>query len=511
MKRRFPLHSFLIITLIEGIFSFLWLLFIPSDPENAWILGLSITRVILLAGMLLLLLPLAILTFKAYKNVEWYQRVTQKRDRFLSRDEYITIDFLIPIVGTLGGIYFLITTLTTSNLHTQGYFIRLAPIVLWLTVLSIQSIIYLFYWNTTVSKAYLKHNGFALLLIFITLGLGLALHLYLGNPDREEIATYSPKDNVTIDIEDQDIYLVYKEGYNLLQGKNPYARAAETTELRWNNELPTYLPVIYYGSWLTHLAGLQEIDQWLNVWRGVFLFFNLCVAYLIFHIAHHRYHITTLGIFGALFWLFNRWNLHVTTIYHFNFIPIFFLLLSLSLHSKHKITSYILFGLSLSIKHNAIFLIPIYLIWAWQDDESQSIKNVVIAGLSIAGIPLIASLPFIITSPLGFTKSMLISLTRYPETHLGVLSLDALLGWVGFSAKIPLVIMVLLVYLLSWQRKLESFTAGLLIMLIFVNFHSVLFRHYLVWIIPLLPLAVCETMLTPSKVSTDPPIQDHIP
>jgi hypothetical protein len=76
--------------------------------------------------------------------------------------------------------------------------------------------------------------------------------------------------------------------------------------------------------------------------------------------------------------------------------------------------------------------------------------------------------------------------TRYPETHIGVLSLDALFGWIGLPAKIPLLLMIL-----------ASYAVALLIMSIFVDFHSVLFRHYMAWIVPLVLLTISETILSP--------------
>jgi hypothetical protein len=102
---------------------------------------------------------------------------------------------------------------------------------------------------------------------------------------------------------------------------------------------------------------------------------------------------------------------------------------------------------------------------------------------------------------IGFVKSLSISLTRYPETHIGVLSLDALFGWVGLPAKIPLLLMILASYLVAWRTKLGYFAAGLLIMTIFVDFHSVLFRHYMAWIVPLVLLTISESIVLPLKRS----------
>ena len=502
MKSKFTLKTYLAAALAEGIISLLLLALIPGDPKNVWLIGLSKSRVAMLAAGALTVAAFALLVIRATKDETRRARLDLGVGKILQSAGHLTTGLVFSLAGFVGGVYFLFIALTTTDIFIRGYFVRLAPWVFWLTAICGQTLLFLYYSNVDRAKKYFLEHGWAMLALLVILSVGLATHLYLGNMDTDQPAAYSPSDQVDLSIKEQDIYLVYREGQNLLNGENPYARAANSAEIRWNQSLPTYLPIIYYASWLTQRAGIQDLEQWLNVWRGIFLFFNLSNAYLLFYIPTHRYNAPVLGIFAALFWLFNRWTLHVTSIYHFNFIPIFFFLLSLSLLPKHKILSFVLFGLSLGIKHNAIFMLPIYLIWAWQLEEQTAssrqtregggVKRVIAATLAIASIPFLASLPFLILNLGGFIKSLSISLTRFPETHLGVLSLDALFGWIGIPAKIPMLVMILLVYLLVWRRKLGYFAAGLLVMTVFVDFHSVLFRHYMAWVVPLIPLTICE-------------------
>ena len=49
-----------------------------------------------------------------------------------------------------------------------------------------------------------------------------------------------------------------------------------------------------------------------------------------------------------------------------------------------------------------------------------------------------------------------------------------------------------LVYYATWLKKIGPFVTGLLIMVVFVDFNSVLFRQYMAWVVPLVPLAVVE-------------------
>jgi len=503
MKTKFTIKTYLIIALISGGVSTILLGVIPDASKNPWLLGLSKIRLLLLFLNLLAISILAFLTATKAKNAAWIENLNLKIARFIAPEEHKTHTMLSTLGGLFLGIYFIFHTLTTSNPFHQSYFPHLIPWAFWAASICGETFVFLFMRDKKAWTTYLKKNVLAILVLLAILGAGFVIHYQM--PLRDAPKAYSHDDVVNKKIEDQDIYLVYEEGRNLSQGQNPYARAAEIEETRWNSALPTYLPIIYYGSWATHEIGLTKIYPWLGVWRRIFLLFNLATAYLLFIIPHHRHNATVLGIFAALFWLFNRWTLYVTTIYHFNFIPIFFLVLSLSLLPKRKTAAYLFFGLSLGLKHNAIFLTPIYLIWAWQENKEKPIRSVLAAGLTIASIPVLASLPFLILSFEGFVKSLLISLTRYPETQLGVLSLDAFMGWVGLPAKIPMLIMILLTYWAAWKGKLKPFTAGLLVMLVFVDFHSVLFRHYMAWVIPLLPLTVAET-LPKSHPPANPPL-----
>jgi len=500
-KSKSFLRLHLITVLVEAGLGLLALFLIPSDPQNAWFVGLSKTRLLMVFAWMMLASVVSFLVVRTLRNGTWFDRLDEWIERTLGADGHLTSGLVFSLAGFVGGTYFLVVAFTTTDLHLKGYFIRLAPWVFWLTALCAQTLLLLIFTDTKRFWVYLRTHGLTLLVLFAVLVAGLIVHLNLANIDHDELAVYSPNDQIEYDIKEQDIYLVYKEGLNLLNGENPYARASKIKDNRWNAALPTYLPGMYYGSWLTHLAGINALEDWLSVWKGIFIFFNLAIAYLVFYVPTHRFDAPVLGLVAAALWLFNRWTLHVTTVTHFNFIPIFFFVLSLSLLPKRPIWSYLFFGLSLSLKHNAIFMGPIYLIWAWKLEDENKLRNLLAAGVSIAAVPLLLSFPFLIQDLGGFVKSLSISLTRYPETHIGVLSLDALFGWVGLPAKIPLLLMILTSYAVAWRTKLRPFAAGLLIMSIFVDFHSVLFRHYMAWIVPLALLTISETLLSPQTES----------
>ncbi len=323
-------------------------------------------------------------------------------------------------------------------------------------------------------------------------------NIYLWNLEPSDWDVNKMFDAVNkFDLEQQDIFAVFGEGDRLQRGENPYEQIlAPNVDMKWNQTIATYFPAFYYLSWFSQEIGLEDYVQWLGFWRVIFLAFNLGIAYILFYVPYFRSKSLTLAIFSALFWLFSRWTLHITMIYHLEFIAIFFLLLSLTLLPKNQKWSFFFFGASLAIKQIAIFMIPLYLIWAWQlsKDKNKPVKNFGLLILLMACLPFFLSFPFLIWNFEGFIKSVLISATRVSESHFGVPSLDMLFGLSGIPAKLPMLGMLVIVYVLAWKQKINYFVSALFVMIVFVDFNSVLFRQYMAWIVPLIPLAICHTV-----------------
>jgi len=292
---------------------------------------------------------------------------------------------------------------------------------------------------------------------------------------------------------EEDIYYLWIEGKRILSGENPYARVL-ASNMRDNQKYATYFPLFYILSYLTQLFGLKNYLDWIEFWKYIFLFFNMGIATTLFY-CFYQQRVLSLAIFSAIFWLFNRWNFYVTLVADMDFIPIFFLLLSLLLFRRKKWLSLILFSISLAIKQIAIFLLPLYLIWIWQSAPKNATKQVLIAVGVIISIPLLTSIPFIVWGAESLAKSVLFSATRYADSDFGAFSMDtyvasALPQFVGLKAKIPMLVIMFLVYFIAWQRQITMQMASLLVMIAFVDFNSVLFNQYMCWIVPLIPLAI---------------------
>ncbi|MBI2840913.1 MAG: hypothetical protein HYX75_21555 [Acidobacteria bacterium] len=337
------------------------------------------------------------------------------------------------------------------------------------------------------------------------------------------------------DTEGQDIYFAWVEGRRLLAGENPYERVL-SGDMRKNAKYATYFPIFYEFSAVTQAMGLRQYPDWIAVWRLVFMFFYLGVACVLFSVLSARGQ-PLAGILAAAFWLFNRWSLGLIRGAHLDFIPIFLLLLSLGIYARHRRASLLLYGMSLGFKQIAIFLAPLYLIRVWREaagstdtpgqdarasrarasvplpetpitdsavssssrgsprrSGSGRIQPVLAAGVLIILIPLATSIPFLVWNAEGYVRSILFSVTRSPDDHFGIGSLDSLLGWSGFPARLPMLSIMLLVYALFARGRIGMLTGALLVMAIFVDFNSVLFPQYVLWIVPLIPLIICDTL-----------------
>lgn len=297
----------------------------------------------------------------------------------------------------------------------------------------------------------------------------------------------------------EDVYYGWVEGQRLQRGQNPYARVL-TGNLRDNDKYATYFPVFYYGSYLTILAGLNDYDAWISFWRVIFLLANLGIAGILFYLPFRR-KVWALALLGPAFWLFNRWTLHVTRIAQLDFLAILPLIASLALFPRRRYVSLLLFSLSLGVKQIGFFLIPLYLIWAWQEAKQDKLKNTVIAGALIVSIPLITSLPFLIWNPEALIVSVIFDALRNPADHFDVASFDATIGWVGLLAKAPMIALMVFVFVLAQQRYIGKWLASMLVMAAFVDFSSVLFRQYFVWEAPFIPLIALDLLRSPARAS----------
>jgi len=286
-----------------------------------------------------------------------------------------------------------------------------------------------------------------------------------------------------------DIYFTFLEGDRLLSGVNPYARVLEG-DMRENEKYATYLPLFYYLSAGIQRLGLVEYAQWVAFWRLVFLIASSWIATTVFLEAWST-RLKAFAVAASLFWLFNRWTLHVSISADLDFLPLALLLTAWALLEKRPRAALVVLGTSIAIKHYGVFLAPLFLMSIWRTSthpKARIWKDLLLLG----SVPLIASLPFLFLEAEGFVKSILFSLNRNPMATGDLYSVDALLGWSGWAARIPMFGLIVLIYVAVWRGRLGAYASSLLVLATVTFFNSVFFTSYMVWIMPFVPLACLE-------------------
>lgn len=298
-----------------------------------------------------------------------------------------------------------------------------------------------------------------------------------------------------IDTVGYDTYYSWVEGRRILRGQNPYERILHG-DMEENNKYATYFPLFYEASALVQRMGLRQYHEWIGFWRYFFLVSNLAVGLTLGVMLFSR-RTWAFTLLAVTFWYFNRWTLNTSESAALDFIPILFMVLSLVLFPRYRRTSLLLYSFSLAIKQIAIFLLPLYLIWEYR--QTRSIGKTVTAGIWILSIPLLASLPFLFWNLEGFVRSIAFSGTRAALNHFGAASIDDILHLDGLPARLPLLMMLGAAYLASWQQSMGRYGSAMIVMAIFIAFNSVLFEHYPVWLMALLPLAAYEWTVQPNQ------------
>ncbi|MBW4484764.1 MAG: hypothetical protein KME14_19685 [Tildeniella torsiva UHER 1998/13D] len=299
------------------------------------------------------------------------------------------------------------------------------------------------------------------------------------------------------DLMGQDIYYIWLEGKRIIGGENPYSRVL-ASDMRANDKYATYFPLAYLVSALLHKLGFPEFLDWLYLWRPLSFLCHIGIVALVLRFFYVR-GLWLFGFAAAGILLLGRWSVYITRVHHLEFAAVFFLLLSLLLLKNRVRWALLAFSLSLGIKQIAIFLLPLYLVYLWKTAaKTKRISEVGLGLLIILSIPVLTSLPFLIWDVEGFVKSILFSATRAGSSHIEAApSLDVIfsqnLPWVvGLKAKLPMLLLMGLIYLSFLTEKVSILACAALVMMVFLYFNSVLFLQYFLWPLSLTLLALVE-------------------
>ncbi|CAK6687291.1 hypothetical protein BBFGKLBO_00184 [Synechococcus sp. CBW1107] len=304
-----------------------------------------------------------------------------------------------------------------------------------------------------------------------------------------------------------DSHDIWLEGHRLFEGINPYARTLSGDMLH-NDNYPTYFPLAYlFTAALSHL-GLSSYEAVLAVWRPLSLLCHLGLAWMIYQ-AYALQRSGWAGVVAAALLLFGRWGVYLIMSAQLEFAALLPLVLGIALQHRRPRMSALLVGLSLAIKQIGVLIVPLLLINrcraaapAPEATPRRSIPDLVI-GLKaltwISLIPLLISLPFLLSSPWGFLESMVFSLTRLPMGHPETGEAPILLfGMHG--VRVVMAALIIGAWSLYARGQLRFWSAASFCLLALTQLNDVVFTQYYLWLLVAVLLAISEALppATPS-------------
>jgi len=286
----------------------------------------------------------------------------------------------------------------------------------------------------------------------------------------------------------QDIHSHWQASKDILNGKNPYIPILNS-DMEKNNKYPTYLAGFYYLIAPT-VKNYKNFNDWIEMWKIVSVIFYGLVGFLIFYNSHKNSK-TFPGLLLAGIWFFNRWSIYLAITLSMDTIPIFLLLLSLTIINTYPKKSLVIFGTQLALKHLTIFLLPLFIIKTAKKGTVENIKNLLLIIVPM----LIVSIVFLIKSPSAYLKSVLFTGTRLAETHFTVTSLTVgeIFKVEGLNERLPILFFVSIVYYLLATKRISFIVSVILIMLISITFNPIFFLQYQAWFIGVLLFWIGES------------------
>jgi len=280
-----------------------------------------------------------------------------------------------------------------------------------------------------------------------------------------------------------DIDYIWLAGYRVRHGDNPYG-VIHSSEMVGRDKRADHLPLFYFVGAATQVP-FPRFGDWLLFWRVICFTFHVGIAALMFWPLYARRQLAA-ALFAVLFWTFGRWTLNVLASANIDFPAIFFLVLSMLLLRSRPKAGALCFGTSLAVKQIGVFLAPLYLLWAWQSPGPRRAKRAVAAAVCTAIIPAILSLPFFIADPISFVHSLAFPAFRAPASHFDAPALG------GLGGRVMMPFLMVLIFIAAARRRLGMFTSALLTLATFVDFNQVLWKQYMCWLVPLVPLLILD-------------------
>jgi uncharacterized membrane protein len=209
----------------------------------------------------------------------------------------------------------------------------------------------------------------------------------------------------------------------------------------------------------------------------------------------------TAGLLALTILLLGRWSNFIVEVQQLEFASVLSLIAAGLTLRKRPTLSAVLLGLSLSIKHLGVLVMPCYLIQLQalaQPTRRSAVMGLLKYSLIALAIPALLSLPFVLLSGEGFALNMLFSLSRQASDH-GAATGSRLLFVTEEGSRLLMVGLLLFNLLAQYKERIDVWIASTLALLIFVQFNPVVFGQYFIWLMSLGLIAAALSRITPNR------------
>lgn len=142
--------------LILSLAVLLYIVSLPADPKNAWLLGLSKARWGMLAGAALLFCVTLLLAVSGLRKPDLLRRISTRLSLWLARPWTAWFTLAAALVVVLAGVWFLrFWTVHGGDQFLMAYITRFAPFVLFFTLTGIEILLLLPFYRKEMKPHYL--------------------------------------------------------------------------------------------------------------------------------------------------------------------------------------------------------------------------------------------------------------------------------------------------------------------------------------------------------------------
>jgi hypothetical protein len=151
---RTAFHIWQLVNFFESLTVLVYLLSIPSDPKTSWLLGYSKTRWVILSGISFLTIAALTAIYLTSSKVkkDYFAKILSKLKNNKNLPIHLELLSILFILLTAAGGYYLFRSHSNQMLYQDALTIRLAPIVLLASVISLQTFVitgYLHAWSSS--------------------------------------------------------------------------------------------------------------------------------------------------------------------------------------------------------------------------------------------------------------------------------------------------------------------------------------------------------------------------